>query len=84
MAASTPLQGFELIDCARANGSKGIEVAAQRCGYGTDLDRFEQELKRAGDAIAVDIQSFDDLVSNSQDNSPDRGVEIGPDSQTQL
>ena len=31
MSSSTPLQGSELIDCARANMKQGIEVTAKSC-----------------------------------------------------
>jgi hypothetical protein len=37
--------GTDLIDCAKANASKGVETAAKRCGYGQDVSTFEQELK---------------------------------------
>lgn len=37
MALSERLYGTDLIDCTKANGEKGIEVVAQRCGYDQDL-----------------------------------------------
>ncbi len=61
MASPNPLQGLELIDCAKANSHEGIMLAAERCGYGNELDAFEQALKNAGEAIGVEIQSFNDL-----------------------
>jgi hypothetical protein len=79
---SSALRGSELIDCARANGSKGINVAAERCGYGTDLTAFEQEIRRAGDALGISIESFEDLITDRR--SDESGVEIAPDSPTQL
>lgn len=82
MASSAPLHGTDLIDCARANASKGIEIAADRCGYGQDLDTFEQELQKAGDHIGVEIQGFQDLITDSRTEDP--GVEIAPDTPTQL
>jgi hypothetical protein len=42
MSIVSLLQGSELIDCAIANGSQGISVAAERCGYGDNLKGFEQ------------------------------------------
>lgn len=83
MTSSAPLQGTDLIDCARANATKGIEVAAQRCGYGEDLPTFEHELSKAGDYIGVEIHSFDDLITD-QTNRGESGVEIAPDTPTQL
>jgi hypothetical protein len=82
MAASTPLKGAELIDCARANGSFGIEVAAQRSGY-DDIDQFQQALKQACDSIGVEFHSFDALVKLSE-SGPDQGVIIAPDTSSQL
>lgn len=82
--ASSPLQGSELIDCAKANGSKGIELASQRCGYGEDLDTFERELRKAGDHIGIKIGSFQDLITDRRDDEDDKGTVIGPDSPSQL
>lgn len=81
MASSAPLQGSELIDCARANGNKGIAIAAQRCGYGDDLAIFEQELKKAGEAIGVEIQSFDDLIDTPKEKDRETGIEVAPERQ---
>lgn len=83
MASSGPLRGTDLIDCARANFTKGIEVTAQRCGYGQDLAAFEQALKQAGDHIGVEIHHFEDLTTDQQ-SSEVQGVEVGPDTPTQL
>lgn len=82
MASSAPLQGTDLIDCAKANATKGIEVAAQRCGYGEDLATFEHELKQAGNYIGVEIHSFNDLIASQSEQEP--GIEVSPDSPTQL
>lgn len=43
MTSSAPLHDNELIDCAKANAKKTIEVVSERCGYGKDIDRFERE-----------------------------------------
>jgi hypothetical protein len=69
MASSEPLQGLELIDCAKANGHEDIASAAERCGYSNDLEAFEQALRRAGEAIGVEIQNFNDLNSGPKDVS---------------
>lgn len=84
MASSAPLHGSELIDCARANASKGIEVASQRCGYGDDLSTFERELKKACDSIGVEIENFQDLAEDRTESKKEQGVEIAPDTPTQL
>ncbi len=81
MAATAPLIGSELIDCARANGKKGVEIAAERCGY-LDVPSFEAALHAAGEHIGVEINSFTDLIKPPS-NQP-AGVEIAPDSSGQL
>lgn len=83
MAATTPLTGSELIDCARANGSKGINVAAERCGYGNDTLSFETALQQAGEHIGVEIASFEDLIKPPSERQ-ESGVEVAPDSLSQL
>jgi hypothetical protein len=84
MSSSTPLQGFELIDCSKANCKELVIVAAQRCGYGDDFVRFEQELKKAGAAIGVEINSFDDLVDTPPGASSKLGIEIAPETPNRL
>jgi hypothetical protein len=82
MTSSAPLRGTDLIDCARANAPKGIEVAAQRCGYGSDLSTFEHELQKAGDRIGVEIHGFTDLLHPGE--AKQAGVEVGPDTLSEL
>lgn len=82
MASLSPLKGTDLIDCAKANATQGIEVAAERCGYGSDLATFEKELQKAGDYIGIELHSFGDLLPNRSSQEP--GVIIAPDSPTDL
>lgn len=37
MTSAKPLQGLDLIDCAKANASLGIDNAARNCGYGENV-----------------------------------------------
>jgi hypothetical protein len=60
--SSEPLQGAELVDCAKANENEDIEIAAQRCGY-NDVAIFEQKLRDACNSLGIEIQSFNDLTS---------------------
>ncbi|MDJ0734337.1 MAG: hypothetical protein QNJ47_09725 [Nostocaceae cyanobacterium] len=83
MASSTPLTGIELIDCARANSNAGIELAAERCGYGQDLNAFESQLQQDCDRMGISISSFQDLITMEQKINPP-GIEIAPDSKAQL
>ena len=82
MTSSAPLKGTDLIDCARANAKKGIEVTAQRCGYGSDLATFERELQKAGDHIGVEIHGFDDLTHSGEVKQA--GEAVGPDTISEL
>lgn len=84
MASTEQLRGTDLIDCARANFSKGLEVAASRCGYGEDLETFEQALKQACDYIGVELHSFEDLSKGQPRAQQEAGIEIAPDTPTQL
>ncbi|KST62414.1 hypothetical protein [Mastigocoleus testarum] len=84
MSSSTPLQGSELIDCARANMKQGIKVAAESCGYGDNINSFESELKASCNAMGIDVNSFADLISFEQVITETPGVEIAPDTPTKL
>lgn len=84
MAAPETLHGSELIDCARANGTYGIEVAAERCGYGNDLDRFQHELKQACDRMGITFDSFNDLLKSSTKEQQELGEIVAPDTPNQL
>ncbi|MCL6436670.1 MAG: hypothetical protein K6T90_21165 [Leptolyngbyaceae cyanobacterium HOT.MB2.61] len=83
MTTLDPLHGAELIDCARANGTFGVQVAAERCGYGHSLEEFEQALKQACDSIGVEFRGFNDLVKPLE-SEQDLGVVIAPDTTNQL
>jgi hypothetical protein len=69
MASPKPLQGLELIDCAKANGNESIAIAAEHCGYASDIAMFEEELEKAGEAIGVEIQNFSDLNTSTNNTS---------------
>lgn len=84
MAASKPLTGIELIDCAKANSKELINVVAYRCGYGEDILRFEQELKTSCEEIGVDLNSFYDLQTFAQQSQVDIGIEIAPETSSDL
>lgn len=84
MATPEVLTGTELIDCARANGNYGIEVAAERSGYGNDIAGFENELKQACDHIGVTYQSFADLLKPATSQQEEVGEIVAPDTPNQL
>ena len=83
MASSIPLHGTELIDCAQANAKQGISVAAQQCGYSNDIDTFQHELTVALAQMGIKNKDFDDLLKTVA-LAPKLGVEIAPDTATEL
>ena len=85
MASSQPLKGIELIDCAKANAQQGITPAAELCGYGSDLDTFERELKLACQNIGVEVKELSDLITDQQMIiKQGMGIEIAPDTPSEL
>lgn len=84
MTASQPLKGNELIDCAKANAKQGIATAAKQCGYGDNLDNFKQALQQACQEIGVEITEITDLITTQQRVKQNGGVQIAPDSHSQL
>jgi hypothetical protein len=83
MASPTPLHGTELIDCAQASAKEGISVAAQQCGYRDDIETFQRELSGALAHIGIKNKDFEDLLKTIAP-VPNLGVEIAPDTATQL
>lgn len=84
MASSQALTGIELIDCAKASAKQGIVVAAQQCGYGDDLNRFQSELEQACQHIGVNITELSDLITDQQQILQTEGIEIAPDTTAEL
>lgn len=84
MSASQPLQGTELIDCAKANAAQGVSTAARLCGYGQDTATFEQELLKACHHIGVSAGSLKDLITDQQMVQKYEGIEIAPDTNSEL
>ena len=66
MASSTPLQGTELVDCARANAKQGIETAASQCGYGGDINMFAQALKQACEEMNLQVKELSELITDQE------------------
>ncbi|ABW29967.1 hypothetical protein [Acaryochloris marina] len=83
MAASSPLTGIELINCAKANAKKGTKFAAKQCGYG-DPTQFLNAVQDACQSIGVDIDELQDLVSDPHPAKVISGIEIAPETPTSL
>ncbi|MEM8781141.1 MAG: hypothetical protein AAGF26_20255 [Cyanobacteria bacterium P01_G01_bin.49] len=79
------LQGIDLINCAKANAKQGVAVAAKLSGYGEDYGLFIDNLKKACQDIGVDLNEFNDLITDQETAKEDRGGrEISPDTTSQL
>lgn len=66
MASPTPLQGTELVDCARANAKQGIETAAHQCGYGEDVNTFAKSLKQACAQMNLQVKELSELITDQE------------------
>lgn len=84
MAATTPLKGLELVDCAKANAKQGIETAANLCGYGDDLTTFKQSLQQACNDMGVEFHELSDLITDQQTVLQTGGIEVAPDTSADL
>lgn len=79
MASSSPLTGVILVDCAKANASQGVAIAAERCGYGTDTTSFQAALKAACSQMNVTINGLSDLDDEQSQWRSEPGMEVAPD-----
>ncbi|MDJ0725564.1 MAG: hypothetical protein QNJ38_10675 [Prochloraceae cyanobacterium] len=79
-----PLIGAELIDCARANASEGVEKTAMLSGYGQDLNSFRQALQEAGAEMGLAIESLKDLLGPPPSLKPRKNIEIAPETPNTL
>ncbi|MEO1401791.1 MAG: hypothetical protein AAFV72_11165 [Cyanobacteria bacterium J06635_1] len=84
MSAVTPLNGAELIDCARASASQGLLAATQQCGYGDDTMKFTAALKEACQSRGIHVEQLSDLLTDRLSAQRSGGVEIAPDSNSNL
>ncbi|NJL42103.1 MAG: hypothetical protein HC827_09635 [Cyanobacteria bacterium RM1_2_2] len=84
MASSKHLHGIELVDCAKANAKQGLAVATHLCGYGEDTAAFQQELKQACQQMGVEISDLTDLITEQQTMVQTGGVEISPETPSEL
>jgi hypothetical protein len=85
MASSHPLQGPELVDCAKSNAPQGLATAATNCGYGDDQERFLTALRGACKDLGMSqIQQLDDLITGQQRVKKAGGREIAPETAHRL
>ena len=62
LSGEEPLQGKELTNCAKANASAGVEMAAKLCGFGSDTEKFQTTLKQTAEELELPLSSFKKLV----------------------
>ncbi len=85
MASPTPLQGTELVDCARANAKQGIEMAAHQCGYGDDISTFAQALKQACEQMNLQVKELSELITDQEMLlQMGKGEVVAPDTASEL
>ena len=84
MSANTPLEGTDLVDCAKANAKQGLETAANLCGYGENIGLFQQNLQQACERMGVNIDHLSDLITDQQQVKRRGGIEVAPDTTSDL
>ncbi|MGF1568246.1 MAG: hypothetical protein ACFCVD_09280 [Nodosilinea sp.] len=84
VASNYPLTGIELVDCAKSCARQGLEMATRQCGYGDDSEKFVASLRAACQAMGIHIDSLDDLITEQQQVQNQGGVEIAPDTPSEL
>lgn len=84
MASETPLTGIELVDCAKANAKQGVETTANLCGYGDRIATFQQALHNACQQMGIEISELSDLITDQQTVIDQGGIEIAPDTPSEL
>lgn len=84
MGSPTHLQGVELISCAKANAQQGLETAAQQCGYGENIQLFQQNLVLAGEKIGVDLDQLSDLITLQQEARKMGTISVAPDTASEI
>lgn len=63
LSGDYPLSGEALINCARANVSKGIATTAQLCGFASDVEGFRTALKGTIEEMGLEVESLQKLLS---------------------
>ncbi|MGF1487315.1 MAG: hypothetical protein ACFBSE_09400 [Prochloraceae cyanobacterium] len=84
MTAAKQLQGTDLIDCAKANAKSGLETAAKQCGYDDRVDVFQANLMKACEDIGVSIDRLEDLITDREVKKVAQGIEIAPETNSNL
>ncbi|RZM79222.1 hypothetical protein [Leptolyngbya iicbica] len=84
MSDISPLEGIELIDCAKANADNDVVIVAERCGYGQDVTAFQTALQQACTDIGINVEAIADLITPQQRVMTQGGLSISPDTASNL
>ena len=84
MNSVKPLQGTDLIECVQANAKLGLATVVQQCGYGEDVESFEQNLQQACQKVGINLHKFSDLLKDRQRTPKIHGLNIAPQTNSQL
>ena len=63
LSGEEPLKGKDLVNCARANASAGVEQAAELCGFASDTEGFQTALKETARELELPPESFKKLLA---------------------
>ena len=61
LSGAEPLQGKELVNCAKGNAYTGLANTASLCGYGTDVEGFRENLKQALSDLGLELGKIKSL-----------------------
>jgi hypothetical protein len=82
MASASPLTGAVLVDCAKANVRAGLAIAAERCGYSSDVEAFQTALTAACTEMGISIESLTDMEPSQ--NPIIDGIAVAPETPSDL
>lgn len=84
MTSQKMLEGIELVSCAKASASAGVATAAKNCGYAADIEQFRAALQKACADMGVEVDGIADLLTDQQQAIQEGGLEIAPETASDL
>lgn len=73
----TPLRGVVLAGYAKVNADAGLIVAAKKCGYGSDIERFVTALQWACIDLEIDVKELTELMAERSQIREMQPAELG-------
>lgn len=80
----TPLKGIMLAGYAKANADFGLTVAAKKCGYGSDIARFVEELEAVCTSVNIEDRELFSLMAERSQIRELQPAELGMDVSSEL